>query len=126
MTKYLLAFLLSALALVGAWGWQGQNAAKAARTQAYLYKGRYEQEKLAREAVSKQAKVDEKVLLAHVAKAEARKPTIKKVAREVKQAVEANPEWASAPVPDGVRKALASAGLVPEGIPASPSPAPLP
>ena len=126
MTKYLLAFLLSALALVGAWGWQGQNAAKAARTQAYLYKGRYEQEKLAREAVSKQAKVDEKVLLSRVAKAEARQPTIKKVDREVKDAVKANPEWAGAHVPDSVRSALSSAGLVPKDVPASPAPTGLP
>ena len=44
MTKYLLAFLLLALALVGAWGWQGQNAAKAARTQAEQYQRSYEDE----------------------------------------------------------------------------------
>ena len=77
MTKYLLAFLLAALALVGAWGWQGQNAAKAARTQAAQYQRSYEDEKRAREAVIAQAKADEKVLLARVAKAEARKPSIK-------------------------------------------------
>lgn len=126
MTKYLLAFLLAALALVGAWGWQGQNAAKAARTQAEQYQRSYEAEKLAREAVIAQAKVDEKVLLARVAKAEARKPTIKKVDREVKDAVKANPQWAGAAVPDSVRNALASAGLAHKVDPASGSPAPLP
>ena len=126
MTKYLLAFLVSALALVGAWGWQGQNAAKAARTQAEQYQRSYEDEKRAREAVIAQAKVDEKVLLARVAKAEARKPSIKKVDREVKDAVKANPEWAGAPVPDSVRNALASAGLVPKDVPTSPAPAALP
>ena len=106
MTKYLLAFLLAALALVRAWGWQGQNAAKAARTQADQYQRSYEDEKRAREAVIAQAKVDEKVLLARVAKAEARKPSIKKVDREVKDAVKANPEWAGAPVPESVRRVL--------------------
>lgn len=126
MTKYLLAILLSALALVGAWGWQGQNAAKAARTQAEQYQRSYEDEKRAREAVIAQAKADEKVLLARVAKAEARKPSIKKVDREVKDAVKANPEWAGAAVPDSVRDALASAGLVPKDVPASPAPAALP
>ena len=126
MTKYLLAFLLSALALVGAWGWQGQNAAKAARTQADQYQRSYEDEKRARAAVIAQAKVDEEVLLARVAQAEARKPTIKKVNREVKDAVKANPEWASAAVPDSVRNALASAGLVPKDVPSSPAPAGLP
>lgn len=126
MTRYLIAFLLSALALVGAWGWQGQNAAKAARTQAEQYQRSYEDEKRAREAVIAQAKADEKVLLARVAQAEARKPTIKKVDREVKQAVEASPEWAGAPVPDGVRSALSSAGLVPKGVPSSPAPTALP
>jgi uncharacterized protein HemX len=126
MTKYLLAFLVSALALVGAWGWQGQNAAKEARTRADQYQRSYEAEKLAREAVIKQAQVDEEVLLARVAQAEARKPTIKKVDREVKDAVKANPEWASAPVPDGVRAALTSAGLVPKGVPSSPAPPAVP
>ena len=126
MTKYLLAFLLSALALVGAWGWQGQNAAKEARTQAAQYQRSYEDEKRAREAVIAQAKVDEKVLLARVDKAEARKPTIKKVDHEVKDAVKANPEWAGAPVPDSVRSSLASAGLVPKGVPSSPAPTALP
>ena len=126
MTKYLLAFLLSALALVGAWGWQGQNAAKAARTQAAQYQRSYAAEKRAREAVIAQAKADEEVLLARVDKAEARKPTIKKVDREVKDAVKANPEWAGAAVPDSVRNALASAGLVPKDVPASPAPAALP
>ena len=126
MTKYLLAFLLSALALVGAWGWQGQNATKAARTQAEQYQRSYEDEKRAREAVIAQAKADEKVLLARVAKAEARKPTIKKVDREVKDAVKANPEWAGAAVPDSVRNALTSAGLVPKGVPSSPAPTGLP
>ena len=126
MTKYLLAFLLSALALVGAWGWQGQNAAKEARTQAAQYQRSYEDEKRAREAVIAQAKVDEKVLLARVDKAEARKPTIKKVDHEVKDAVKANPQWAGAAVPDSVRNALASAGLVPKGEPAKPAPAALP
>ena len=124
--KYLLAFLLAALALVAAWGWQGQNAAKAARTQAEQYQRSYEAEKRSREAVVAQAKADEKVLLAHVAKAEARKPTIKKVDREVKDSVKANPEWAGAAVPDSVRSALASAGLVPKDVPASPAPAALP
>ena len=61
-----------------------------------------------------------------MAKAEARKPTIKKVDREVKDAVKANPEWAGAAVPDSVRNALASAGLVPKDVPASPAPAALP
>lgn len=126
MTKYLLAFLLSALALVGAWGWQGQNAAKAARTQAEQYQRSYEDEKRAREAVIAQAKADEKVLLARVAQAEARKPSIKKVDREVKDAVKANPEWAGAHVPDSVRNALASAGLVPKDVPSSPAPAAVP
>ena len=124
--KYLLAILLAALALTGLWGWQGQNAAKAARTQAEQYQRSYEDEKRAREAVIAQAKADEEVLLARVAKAEARKPTIKKVDREVKDAVKANPEWAGAPVPDSVRNALASAGLVPKDVPASPAPAALP
>lgn len=126
MTKYLLAILLAALALTGLWGWQGQNAAKAARTQAEQYQRSYEDEKRAREAVVAQAKADEKVLLARVAKAEARKPTIKKVDREVKYAVKANPEWAGAPVPDSVRSALASAGLVPKDVPSSPAPTGLP
>lgn len=126
MTKYLLAFLLAALALVGAWGWQGQNAAKAARTQADQYQRSYEDEKRAREAVIAQAKADEQVLLARVAKAEARKPSIKKVDREVKDSVKANPEWAGTPVPDSVRSALSSAGLVPKAVPASPAPAALP
>ena len=126
MTKYLLAFLVSALALVGAWGWQGQNAAKAARTQADQYQRSYETEKRAREAVIAQAKVDEKVLMARVAKAEARITTTKKVDREVKQAVEASPEWAGAAVPDSVRAALASAGLVPKGVPSSPAPPTVP
>lgn len=126
MTKYLLVFLLSALALVGAWGWQGQNAAKAARTQAAQYQRSYEAEKLASGAVIAQAKADEKVLLARVAKAEARKPSIKKVDREVKDAVKANPEWAGAPVPDSVRSALASAGLVPKDVPSSPATTALP
>ena len=126
MTKYLLAFLLSALALVGAWGWQGQNAAKAARTQADQYQRSYEAEKRAREAVIAQAKADEKVLLARVAKAESRKPSIKKTDREVKDAVKANPEWAGAAVPDSVRNALASAGLVPKDVPAIHAPAALP
>lgn len=126
MTKYLLAILLAALALTGLWGWQGQNAAKAARTQAAQYQRSYEDEKRAREAVIAQAKADEKVLLARVAKAEARKPTIKKVDREVKDAVKANPEWAGAPVPDSVRSALSSAGLVPKDVPSSPAPTGLP
>lgn len=126
MTKYLVAVLLAALFAVSWWGKTASNRAVAAQTQADLYKGRYEQEKLAREAVIKQAKVDEGVLLSRVAKAEARKPTIKKVDREVKDAVKANPEWAGAAVPDGVRNALASAGLVPKGEPASPAPAALP
>ena len=126
MTKYLLAFLISALALVGAWGWQGQNAAKAARTQAAQYQRSYEAEKRAREAVIAQAKADEKVLLARVAKAESRKPSIKKADREVKDAVKANPEWAGATGPDSVRSALASAGLVPKGEPSKPAPAALP
>lgn len=126
MTKYILAVLLAALFAVGAWGWTASNRAVAAQTQADLYKGRYEQEKLAREAVIKQAKVDEGVLLSRVAKAEARKPTIKKVDREVKDAVKANPEWAGAAVPDSVRNALANAGLVPKDVPASPAPAGLP
>ena len=126
MTKYLLAFLLAALALVGAWGWQGQNAAKAARTQAEQYQRSYEAEKRASEAVIAQAKADEKVLLARVAQAEARKPSIKKVDREVKDAVKANPDWAGAPVPDIVRSALASAGLVPKDVPSSPAPTALP
>jgi hypothetical protein len=124
--KYLLAILLAALALTGLWGWQGQNAAKEARTRADQYQRSYEAEKLAREAVIKQAQVDEEVLLARVAKAEARKPTIKKVDREVKDAVKANPEWAGAPVPDSVRSALSSAGLVPKDVPASPAPTALP
>jgi uncharacterized protein HemX len=124
--KYLLAILLAALALTGLWGWQGQNAAKEARTRADQYQRSYEAEKLAREAVIKQAQVDEEVLLARVAKAEARKPTIKKVDREVKDAVKANPEWAGAPVPDSVRNALSSAGLVPKDVPASPAPTGLP
>lgn len=126
MTKYLLAFLLAALALVGAWGWQGQNEAKAARTQAEQYQRSYDGEKRLREAVIAQAKVDEKVLLSLVAKAEARKPTIKKVDREVKDAVKANPDWADAPVPDSVRSALSSAGLVPKDVPSSPAPTALP
>lgn len=126
MVRYLLAILLSALALTGLWGWQGQNAAKAARTQAEQYQRSYEDEKRAREAVIAQAKADEAVLLARVAKAEARKPIIKKVDREVKDAVKANPEWAGAPVPDSVRSALSSAGLVPKDVPSSPAPAALP
>ena len=126
MVNYLLAIQLAALALTGLWGWQGQNAAKEARTQAAQYQRSYEDEKRAREAVIKQAKADEKVLLARVAKAEARKPTIKKVDREVKYAVKANPEWAGAPVPDSVRNALASAGIVPKGVPSSPAPTALP
>lgn len=126
MTKYILAVLVAALFAVGWWGKTASNRAVAAQTQADLYKGRYEQEKLAREAVIKQAKVDEGVLLSRVAKAEARKPTIKKVDREVKDAVKANPEWAGAAVPDSVRNALASAGLVPKGEPAKPAPAALP
>ena len=126
MMKYLVAVLLAALFAVGWWGKTASDRAVAAQTQADLYKGRYEDEKLAREAVIAQAKVDEKVLLARVAKAEARKPTIKKVDREVKDAVKANPEWAGAPVPDSVRNALASAGLVPKGEPSRPAPAALP
>lgn len=126
MTKYLVAVLLAALFAVGWWGKTASNRAVAAQTQADLYQRSYEDEKLAREAVIAQAKVDEKVLLARVDKAEARKPTIKKVDREVKDAVKANPEWAGAAVPDGVRNALASAGLVPKGEPSKPAPAPLP
>lgn len=126
MTKYILAVLLAALFAVGWWGKTASNRAVAAQTQADLYKGRFEQEKLAREAVIKQAKVDEGVLLSRVAKAEARKPTIKKVDREVKDAVKANPQWAGAAVPDGVFNALASAGLVPKGEPSKPAPAALP
>ena len=126
MTKYLVAVLLAALFAVGWWGKTASNRAVAAQTQADLYQRSYEDEKLAREAVIAQAKVDEKVLLARVAKAEARKPNIKKVDREVKDAVKANPQWAGAAVPDGVRHALASAGLVPKGEPAKPAPAALP
>lgn len=126
MTKYLVAVLLAALFAVGWWGKTASDRAVAAQTQADLYQRSYEDEKLAREAVIAQAKVDEKVLLARVAKAEARKPTIKKVDREVKDAVKANPEWAGAAVPDGVRNALASAGLVPQGEPSKPAPAALP
>lgn len=126
MTKYLRAILLAALVAVGLWGKTASNRAATARTQAAQYQRSYEDEKRAREAVIAQAKVDEKVLLARVAKAEARKPTIKKVDREVKYAVKANPEWAGAPVPDSVRSALSSAGLVPKDVPASPAPAGLP
>ena len=126
MVRYLLAILLAALVAVGLWGKTASNRAVAAQTQAEQYQRSYEAEKRAREAVIAQAKADEKVLLARVAKAEARKPTIKKVYREVKQAVEASPEWAGAPVPDSVRNALASAGLVPKGESSKPAPTPLP
>lgn len=126
MMKYILAVLLAALFAVGAWGWTASNRAVAAQTKADQYQRSYEDEKRAREAVIAQAKVDEKVLLTRVAKAEALSLTNKKVDREVKDAVKANPQWAGAAVPDGVRNALASAGLAHKVDPASGSPAPLP
>ena len=126
MMKYLVAVLLAALFAVGWWGKTASDRAVAAQTQADLYQRSYEDEKLAREAVIAQVKVDEKVLLARVAKAEARKPTIKKVDREVKDAVKANHEWAGAAVPDSVRSAISAAGLVPKGEPSRPAPAALP
>lgn len=126
MMKYLVAILLAALFAVGWWGKTASNRAVAAQTQADLYQRSYEDEKLAREAVIAQAKVDEKVLLARVAKAEALALTNKKVDREVKDAVKANPQWAGAAVPDGVRNALASAGLAHKVDPSRPAPAALP
>lgn len=124
--KYVVPVLLFLLIAVGLWGWAASEQAKAAQTQAALYKDGWTGEKRAREAIQAAAKKEETVLLARVAKAESLALTNKKVDREVKDAVKANPQWAGAAIPDGVRNALASAGLAHKVDPASGSPAPLP
>lgn len=126
MTKYLLAFLLSALALVGAWGWQGQNAAKAARAEVILYQGRLQSSVAAVGALAQSAKKNETVLVARAKKAEARAATLKKDNRALQEALDANRDWADHPIPSGVFDALRGQGGNPEGVPARVPIAPLP
>lgn len=126
MTKYLLAFLLAALALVGAWGWQGQNGAKAARAEVVLYQGRLQASEAAVEALAQSAKKTEIALVARAKKAEARAAKHKKEANALQKALDANRDWSDQPVPTGVRDALRGQGGLPEGVPASVPIAPLP
>lgn len=124
--KYLLAFLLAALALAGAWGWQGQNAAKEARAEASLYQGRLQASEAAVEALVQSAKKNEIVLVARAKKAEARATTLKKDNRALQEALDANRDWADQPVPSGVFDALRGQGGNPEGVPTRVPIAPLP
>ena len=126
MMKYLLGILLAALLAVGAWGWKADSRAVAAQTQADLYQRSYEGEKAAREALVESAVRAEKALVARAVYAEALLTKSKKDNRALQEALNANREWADAPVPDGVRDALRSAGVLHPGVPAQGPAPPLP
>lgn len=126
MTKYVIPFLLFLVIALGLYGWLATKQAQEARSNAQAYLAGWEGEKRARELVMKAKINSESVLLARALAAEDRLATTKKVDRDIKQAIKANPVWADEPIPDGVRDALTSAGIGHKGPASSVSPAPVP
>ncbi len=126
MTKYVIPFLLFLVIALGLYGWLATKQAQEARSNAQAYLAGWEGEKRARELVMKAKINSESVLLARALAAEDRLATTKKVDRDIKQAIKANPVWADEPIPDGVRDALTAAGIGYKGPASGVSPAPVP
>lgn len=115
MTRILLYIAggLLVLALL-ALGWQthslgkAQNRAVAAETRAEEYKGSLESLQAAHGALLKSAQAEREALAKRARVAEDHKLKAKKESRDVQEALDTNRDWASQPLPDGVRDALAN------------------
>lgn len=118
ITTKLLGYVLGAVLLAGAGyaGWlhfqlaraekaaaEATRTAQDAITERDLYRGSYEAEKRAGEALVKQAKVDRETTQQRIAVAEAQRKQWKKKHDDLAKSLNDHTDWSTAPIPDGVR-----------------------
>ena len=108
-----IASAILALALAAALVWQSwrlteaRNRAQEAISQAQEYRGSLASLQAAVEAQKKADQVARDLLAKRAEQAEARAAKAKKELKELENAIKANEDWASEPVPEDVLRALA-------------------
>lgn len=108
-----IASAILALALAGALVWQSwrlteaRNRAQEAISQAQEYQGSLASLQAAVEAQKRADQVARDLLAKRAEQAEARAAKAKKELKELENAIKANEDWASEPIPEDVLRALA-------------------
>ena len=104
--KYILAALAALVIMLGLWGYAGHNQAKALRTDLGNAQVALQGYERATALLQEDAQRIRKTLTARAVYAEALLIKRNTENASLKEALGASPDWATAPIPDGVRKAL--------------------